>query len=108
LKNLEDLDKIPEILKEPIFVRGFQIAEIAAFDERQRELYEESLKAYRDIKGVIETSFEEGEKIGIEKGERIGIKKNAIDTALKMKKKGFSIEEIAELTALSTAEIEAL
>jgi len=33
------------------------------FDEKELAEYEESLKQYRDLKGVIDTSFEEGEKV---------------------------------------------
>jgi len=41
------------------------------FDEKELAEYEESLKQYRDLKGVIDTSFEEGEKVGYEKGEKV-------------------------------------
>ena len=84
----------------------------------------ESLKHYRDLKGVIDTSFEEGEMLGIEKGKKLGIeegKKLGIERGIKkgeenkakemakrMKQKGENIEKIAEYTALSKEEIEKL
>jgi hypothetical protein len=41
----------------------------ANFDDKELAEYEESLKYYRDLKGVIDTSFEEGEKVGYDKGK---------------------------------------
>jgi predicted transposase/invertase (TIGR01784 family) len=98
LKNLENFEDIPEILKEDVFIQGFHTAEIANFDSKQLADYEESLKVYRDLKGVIDTSFEEGQ---IE-----GRKEKALEMAKKMKKRGYSIEEIVELTGLSLQELE--
>jgi predicted transposase/invertase (TIGR01784 family) len=84
LKNLETFDDIPEILKENVFIEGFRKAEIANYNAKERDQYEESLKVYRDLKAAMETAINEarqearqkgriegrieGEKIGIEKG----------------------------------------
>jgi predicted transposase/invertase (TIGR01784 family) len=114
LKNLEDFEEIPAILNEGVFVKGFETAEIANFDKKQMTEYEDSLKVYRDLKGVVDTSFEEGEKIGIEKGEKIGIEKGietgknkmAEEMAKKSIKEGLSIDLISKLTGLSREEIE--
>ena len=46
----------------------------------------------------------EGEKIGIEKGE----KQKAFEMAVKMKRKGYSVEDICEISGLSPEEIETL
>jgi len=116
LKHLEDFENIPGILKEDLFIKAFEVAEIANFDERQMAEYEESLKNYRDLKGVIDTSFEEGETLGIEEGKKLGIEKGkkegeenkANEMAKKMKQKEEKIEKIAEYTGLSKEEIEKL
>jgi predicted transposase/invertase (TIGR01784 family) len=100
LKHLEDFENIPEILNEEVFLKGFEIAEIANFDEKQVEEYEESLKIYRDLKGVVDTSFEEGIEKG-KKEEKIAIAKKALE-------KGTDIDLISELTGLSKEEIEKL
>ena len=50
----------------------------------------------------------EGERIGFENGEKAGAKQNSIDTARKMKTRGFDTETISDLTGLSEEEIEAL
>ena len=120
LKHLEDIDAIPEILKEDVFLKGFEIARIANFDEKELSDYEASLKNYRDLKGVIDTAFEEGgkigfeegfdkgEKVGLEKGEKIGIDKMVRQIAVVMKKQGESLEKISNYTGLSTEDIEKL
>ncbi len=59
--------------------------------------YEESLKVYRDWYSIISTA----KKKGREEGEKAGEKKKQQEIALKMKVKGFSTAEIAEVTGLS-------
>jgi predicted transposase/invertase (TIGR01784 family) len=104
LKNLEDFEFIPDILKEDVFIKGFEIAEIANFDEKELSEYEESLKVYRDLKGVIDTSFEEGKKVGFEKG----FDKGKYEVAKAMKIKRYPIEDISGLTKIPVEEIEKL
>ncbi|MBC6992810.1 hypothetical protein QWY85_15645 [Neolewinella lacunae] len=69
-------------------------------NEKERELYEDSLKYYRDLKNVVDTAFEEGEVKGkIESKTEI---------AKGMKADGVPNEKIAQYTGLSTEEIENL
>jgi predicted transposase/invertase (TIGR01784 family) len=96
LKNLEDFHAIPDILKEPVFVKGFEVAEIANFDEEQLAEYEESLKVYRDFRGVIDNSHEEGRKEG------------KLDDAARMLADGVTIEKIIKYTGLSRNEVTGL
>ena len=108
LKNLEDFEDIPDILKEAVFIKGFEIAEIANFNARQLAEYEESLKVYRDLKGVVDTSYEEGLEEGIKEGMEEGKKEKALEIARMMKTKKYTVKEIAELTGLIPEEIEKL
>jgi hypothetical protein len=78
------------------------------FDEKELAEYEESLKVYRDLKGVVDTSFEEGEKVGFDKGEKVGFDKGKYEVAKAMKIKGYPIEAISELTKIPGEEIEKL
>jgi len=77
LKNLESFDHIPQILNESVFVKAFTKAEIANYNQAELDRYEESLKVYRDLHGVIATAYsdgkEEGRKEGIEEGRKEGI-----------------------------------
>jgi predicted transposase/invertase (TIGR01784 family) len=89
LKNLPNLDKRPTKLQEKIFERLFETAEIAKFSPEEKEEYQESLKSYRDLKNVIDTSYGDGKKDG-----EIEEKVKGITKALKRGK--LTIEEIAE------------
>jgi len=73
-------------------------------EQKEREAYEESLKYYRDIKNVVDTSREEGLKEGMEKG----IEKRNIEIAKELKKNSISIEIIVQSTGLAKEEIEKL
>ena len=70
----------------------FEAAEIAKFTPKEREAYEESLKYYRDIKNVVDTSKQEGKS----------------EVAKEMKNNGEPIEKIMKYTNLSREEIERL
>ena len=99
-----------------MFKKLFEAAEIAKFSPKEREAYEESLKYYRDIKNVVDTSreegfhegIEEGIQQGIEKGIQQGIEKGVEQTAKKMKDAGFTTEQIQTITGLPKDEIEKL
>jgi predicted transposase/invertase (TIGR01784 family) len=60
LKNLENLDSIPSILREPVFEKAFHTAELAAMCPTEREKYEEDLQIYRDNMAVLKTAKVEG------------------------------------------------
>ena len=60
LRNLNRLDRVPEKLKEQIFEKLFEVAEIAKFNNEQILSYEDSLKYYRDMKNSLDTAREEG------------------------------------------------
>ena len=96
IKHLGSLMNRPAILQEKVFERLFATAEIAKFNPQERYEYEDSLKAFRDWYSVIETA------------ELRGATKSIKEVALKMKKRGHSIEEIADLTGLSPEEISQL
>jgi len=96
LKNLPDLEDRPAKLKERIFKRLFEAAELAKYNPEEKIKYEQSIKVYRDLKNSIDTAFDdgiiEGEKIGIEKG----IEKGKIDGIIKaLKMNILTIEQIA-------------
>jgi predicted transposase/invertase (TIGR01784 family) len=104
IKHLEDFQSIPSIFKDEIFTQAFEKAEIAKFGQAELDSYENSLKYYRDIKGAIDTAFEDGKMEGKEEGKMEG----KMEIAKKLKLKGLSIEGIVELTGLSENEIKKL
>lgn len=103
-RHLANLQNRPVILQERVFEKLFEVAEIARFTPSEKELYEESLKYYRDLKNVVDTSKAEGIQIGMEKGE----KQKSIKVAKEMKADGVSVSKIAQYTGLSQDEIEKL
>ena len=100
LKNLSRLDKIPDKLKDKIFTKLFETADMTNYTPNLLTQYEDSLKDYRDLKNTIATYLAEGEA----KSEAKGIKKIAINAI----KKGFNDQTIQEITNLSLAEIAAI
>jgi len=101
LKNLEELTKRPAKLQEKIFAKLFEQAEIANYSEMEYHEYEQSLKEYRDLFNVIDTAFSDGKAEGKAEGLAEGEKRKALETARKLREKGFSAEDICELTGLS-------
>ena len=104
LKNLPKLERIPIELKEKVFLKLFETAEIAKLNPNEYKQYEASVNAYRDIFNIKNTYLEKGIEKGIEKGE----KKKAIKVAKKMIKKGMDISLISEMTGLTEKEINTL
>lgn len=73
------------------------------FKQELRE-YEDSLKAYRDIKKSIDTAKEEGR----EEGRVEGITKEKLATAKRLLGMGLTQEQVAKGTDLSIEDIERL
>lgn len=99
-RHLSELQDRPQQLQDRIFQKLFDTAEIAKFSLEEREAYEESLKYYRDIKNVVDTSREEG----IEEGKE----ERTLEIARELKKNGIPIDMIVKSTGLSKKEIEEL
>lgn len=92
LRNLNRLDRIPDKLKEEVFMKVFEVAEIAKFTPEQRISYQDSLKYYRDLKNSLDTASEERAEL----------------IAKKMLKSNEPIEKIVLYTELSVEQIEKL
>ena len=92
-------------LQEGLFAKLFEAAEIAKFTPKEREAYEESLKYYRDIKNVVDTSREEGRVEGREEGREEGKEAERNEIAKELKKNGVGIDIIIKSTGLSAEEI---
>jgi predicted transposase/invertase (TIGR01784 family) len=96
IKHLEDFQTIPEIFKDEVFTQAFEKAELAKFGPDNLNNYENSLKVYRDLKGVIDTAFDEGK-----------LARN-IEVAKTLKKRKVPVDIIIEATGLSEIEINSL
>jgi predicted transposase/invertase (TIGR01784 family) len=100
LQHLPDLQNRPQALQDRVFQKLFEAAEIAKFTPDEMNKYEESLKYYRDLKNVLDTSFDEGKAEG--KAEL------KIEIARQMKSEGEPVEKIVRFTGLPVEEIERL
>ncbi|MEY3050318.1 MAG: hypothetical protein RLY31_103, partial [Bacteroidota bacterium] len=125
LQQLPYLQSRPPALQEKVFQRLFEAAEIARFDKTEKMKYEESLKYYRDLKNVVDTSFDEGKAEGLAegltKGKAEGLAEGLTkgksegkaegkaevmaEIARRLKQEGESVERIVRLTGLTTEEI---
>lgn len=107
--HLSKLQSRPRKLQERVFKKLFAAAEIAKFTPNERAAYEESLKYYRDIKNVVDTSKAEGHAEGHAEGLAEGLvegrAKEKIEIAREMKLDGAPIDKIIRYTGLSELEI---
>ena len=86
----------PAALRDKIFDRLFQVAEIAKFTPTELREYEDSLKAYRDLKNSLDTAEEKGEA------------KEKKSTIKRLLASGISVDIIAIATGLTHDEVKAL
>ena len=112
LKNLSRLDERPAALKEKVFTKLFEEAEIAKFTPTELKEYEDSLKAYRDVKNSIDTALEKGREEGLakglEKGREEGMEKEKLSTARRLLSMGLSEEQVSTATELPLEKIHKL
>ena len=97
LKNLSRLNNRPSSLREKIFSRLFDAAAIARFTPIELREYEDSLKAYRDIKNSLDTAEAKGREEGI------NIANLAI--AKRMLSDGMDMELVLKYTGLTEKQI---
>jgi predicted transposase/invertase (TIGR01784 family) len=96
LKNLHHLTEKPARFQEKIFSQIFDETDLKRMSDDEYQMYEESLKHYRDLKNSLDTAFDEGKIEG------------KIETAAVMKKDGISVDTISKYTGLSKDEIDKL
>ena len=124
LKNLSRLDNRPSSLREKIFTKLFDAAAIARFSPNELREYEDSLKAYRDIKNSLDTAKEEGRAEGREEGRKEGRAEGREEgraegreegraegiamVAKMMYAKGIDVDVIASMTGMAIDKIKAL
>jgi predicted transposase/invertase (TIGR01784 family) len=96
LKHLEDMDHIPAILNEPVFQKGFDIAEVSHLSSEQYDDYLKSVLSYNEAKAVTDTAFADGEKA------------KALEVAKVLKVQGVELSIIVLSTGLTAEAIEAL
>jgi predicted transposase/invertase (TIGR01784 family) len=129
LRHLSQFNAPPAVLHEPIFQKLFEAASTARFSPDELFDYRQSLKYYRDMRNVINTSLgegmakgmakgmekgmaqgmeegvKEGMKEGIAKGLAEGRKEEKRATARNAIQLGLDDASVAKITGLSKAEV---
>jgi predicted transposase/invertase (TIGR01784 family) len=108
LKNLETFEHIPAILNEPIFQKAFKTAELANLSQEQYSAYEKNLLDYLGVRAAMVTAKEEGRAEGKAEGIAVGRTVGALSIAKNMKAAGMETQVIAQMTGLSSTQIEEL
>lgn len=82
------------------------MAKLANLSKKELAKYENSLKVYRDLKGVIDTSFEEGLEQGITQGIEQGVEQEKVQVAKNALQAGLPMAMIEILTGFTKERIE--
>ena len=100
MNHMEKLTKIPWAAQDELYAELSKVSNVAALSQKEREVYEENLRQYRDNLATLEASYLDGLKEGMEKGrQEIGrnlIALNVPDEII-MHSTGLSFEEVQQL-----------
>ena len=112
LKNMPDLNAVPDTLQEQVFLQLFRTAEIAQFSENEYLAYLDSLKVYRDnantFNYAIEEAHKKGREAGLAEGREEGFIEGKRSSALKMIEEGIALDTVSRITGLSAEELQRL
>ena len=104
LRNMSRLDRQPKRLQSELFNRLFEEAKISRFTKNELREYEDSLKAYRDLKNSLDSAEEKGRA----EGRAEGLAEGKAEVARKLLAMGLPVDSIAEATGLTSEEISSL
>ena len=129
IKNISRLEEIPDKLREHIFEKIFEAAEVAKLSKEEYALYSKNLKNIRDLKNSLDCAIIEAEAKGLAEGLTKGLTKGlakgltkgraegrakgraegellAIERVIiDAKRNGFSLEQIQKFTALTNEQV---
>ena len=112
LKNMNLFEQSPFKEEQETFLRLLDVANVNSLSEKERAIYEENLKNYRDWYATIDYAQTEGIEKGMQEGMQKGIEKGRqeekLQIAQKMKEQGLDSELIAQCSGLSVEDIERL
>ena len=120
-------EKVEEGSKAKGLIEAREKLDLLKLSREEMREYEREISSWRDYESVVESNFTAGELKGLEKGKKIGIeegiaeriqigeqnkiefaKERAREIARKCLVKGMDINDISDLTGLSTEEIKSL
>jgi predicted transposase/invertase (TIGR01784 family) len=106
INNLEDLQSIPELFKDQVFLNAFETAKLANLEPIERDNYQYSLKILRDNYAVMKTAIKEARAVALAEGLAEGELKAKLEIARNLKAAGMSIEQIQTITGLQASDLE--
>lgn len=114
--DLLNRDHLPPALNDPALKKALGVLTVMNFGPEEREAYEEHLKWLRveanTLKKYEAKGFVEGKIEGMQEGEQIGIVKGMQEEkkmmARKLLAKGLSVEDVCDLTGLSSEDLKFL
>lgn len=96
IRNLHKLDKMPQKIRDKVFEKLFEQAEISKYEAKDRYAYEDSKKHYLDLNSALHTSHKEGRQ-----EREMEIAKKMLDLGLDnvviTKATGLSLEALEDL-----------
>ena len=107
-------------MRDKVFDRLFEEAEIARFTPRELREYEDSRKSYRDLKNSLDTALRQGHAKGLEEGHAKGLEEGRaeglaegrtegmIEMAKTLKTLGVDVKTIMQASGLTEDQIEQL
>jgi len=104
-----DTEEIPaELLENPDTSKALKILEKSAYNEAELRAYEYYWDAVYNERGAIRHGYKQGLEQGLEQGRAEGEKQKSLEIARRLKARGISLEDIADMTGLTATEIDLL
>ena len=104
-----DIKVLKEVsMSNPHLKSAVEDLETLSKDPNTRALYEAQMKFVRDVNSRVKTMWDRGKEEGLAEGKAEGLAEGKLETARKMKEKGFPAKTIAEVTDLPLEAIESL
>ena len=109
---MEALKRMPWLAQDAVFQKLASVADVASLSKKEREIYDENLRKFRDTVAVMEGQWMEGHASGLAEGIEKGIEKGEDkanrENALRMKADGMPAELIAKYTGLTIEAVNSL
>jgi predicted transposase/invertase (TIGR01784 family) len=113
-KHLHKMKERPPLYAEKLFDHLFAVTEVSKFTDMERNQYKEALviDGAMDAKAVYDYAYDmvkaKAERRAEKRGEKKGLTKAMLDMAKAMLAKGYSLQEVLDLTHLQQRDVLAL
>ena len=102
MNHMEKLPNIPWAAQDELYEELSKVSSVAALSQKERAVYEENLRQYRDNLATLEASYLDGKSDGLEEGRQEG-RKEIVRNMIALE---LSDDIIARSTGLSLEEVQ--